>query len=156
MENIRLQTAIACIACDGSFDDRELRVLENVAERENLCPPDELARAVADFKTRLADEGLRTLRGTVDRLMAAALDRPAAESILKTAHAVILADSRIEYLEIKFFKLLCRVLHVALSSLPALIPGIEQIFCDEDIAAVSPVDDYFIAADLASQNPAGA
>lgn len=151
-KDLLIQTAIACVACDGTFDDRELDILRKYVSEKKLCEKDQLEQIITDFKGKFSKEGLDTLRSIINHLMAAGYDREETISILKTAHEIILADEKIEYLEIKFFKMLCKVLHVPQESLKEIIPNIEPIFHEEDIAVLSPIENYFQAAQLALES----
>lgn len=110
--NLLLKTAFSCMACDGDIDKREVQLIKKMHDDEqtfgDVTIGDELSNLVADINQK----GQNFLRDYLDELKAAELSESDELKIVEVAISTIKADQKVEYSEIKFFKVLRSMLQI--------------------------------------------
>ena len=111
MENLTigrllLKTAFSCMACDGDIDEREVKLIKSLSEENKifgeLDVDEELERLLAEINF----DGNKFLREYFSELSTAVLSEKDELNIVEVAIETIKADDKIEYSEVKFFKVI--------------------------------------------------
>lgn len=146
-----LLTAFSCMACDGEIAGEELSLIKELDAKEKLFGDIEVGVELKKLKEQIDKEGNQFLKRYIGELGNAKLTDEQELTILKVAYRTILADNKVEYSEVKFFKVIRSNMkklddEVILSG----IEGIEDYFIQDDIKAGYDVlyDSYFGNVDI--------
>ena len=133
-QELLLKTAFACMACDGEIAPSEVERIREYALNNDrftsLNVEDCLKRWVEEINLR----GVRFLRDYVMTLRNSHVSEEQALDILQVAVDIEKADERIDYFEIRFFKIIRENLPpFEASFLQSNIKGITHHFTDKDV-----------------------
>lgn len=146
-----LLTAFSCMACDGEIAGEELSLIKELDAKEKLFGDIEVGVELKKFKEQIDKEGNQFLKRYIGELGKSELTKEQELDLLRVAYRTILADNKVEYSEVKFFKVIRSNMkklddEVILSG----IEGIEDYFIQDDIKAGYDVlyDSYFGNVDI--------
>ena len=146
-----LLTAFSCMACDGEIAGEELSLIKELDAKEKLCGDIEVGVELKKLKEQIDKEGNLFLKRYIGELGKSELTKEQELDLLRVAYRTILADNKVEYSEVKFFKVIRSNMkklddEVILSG----IEGIEDYFIQDDIKAGYDVlyDSYFGNVDV--------
>ena len=128
---IILKTAICCMACDGTINEEEVKILHD--SLKNDFDLDIIQSEIVSFNSM----GKQYLKEYINSLCEYKNKHDLHIKILNTAVKMIKADQEVEYAEIKFFKLIFNTL------------GIEPQFVLENI---SDIDEDWVEEDFGETN----
>lgn len=146
-----LLTAFSCMACDGEIAGEELSLIKELDAKEKLFGDIEVGVELKKLKEQIDKEGNQFLKRYIGELGKSELTKEQELDLLRVAFRTILADNKVEYSEVKFFKVIRSNMkklddEVILSG----IEGIEDYFVQDDIKAGYDVlyDSYFGNVDI--------
>ena len=139
------------MACDGEIAGEELSLIKELDAKEKLFGDIEVGVELKKLKEQIDKEGNQFLKRYIGELGKSELTKEQELDLLRVAYRTILADNKVEYSEVKFFKVIRSNMkklddEVILSG----IEGIEDYFIQDDIKAGYDVlyDSYFGNVDI--------
>ncbi len=154
MKNLLLRTAFACMACDGEIAAEEVSLIKGLSDKENLFGNIEADKELDALHQEINQLGKGFLQNYFSLLKNAELNVQDELNILRIAALVIQADNKIEYSEIKFFKVIRSCLNVGDEEILANIKEVDEIYLAQDIKQdyTQLYDNYFASVNLVSFN----
>lgn len=132
--DIMLRTAFSCMSCDGDIATEEVSLISEMAEKEKLFGDVEIKDKLQELLSEINAKGSRFLKEYLSSLQETKLSVEQKLSIMNVAYKTILADKKIEYSEVKFFKVIRSVFEdVPNELIMETVAGIEDYFLEEDI-----------------------
>ena len=129
-----LLTAFSCMACDGEIAGEELSLIKELDAKEKLFGDIEVGVELKKLKEQIDKEGNLFLKHYVDELAEVELTEQEELTVLKVAYRIILADDKVEYSEVKFFKV--------------IRSNMKRVADDTILNGIECIDDYFIQSDI--------
>lgn len=141
-----LKTAFSCMACDGDIDKREVKLIKKL-QKENKTFGDMDINAEMDILlSDINKNGPQFLKNYFKDLTEAELTENDELKIIEVAIDTIKADKKIEYSEIKFFKVIRSKLAIENKPILEKHPDFED-YLEQDIITDSYLarlqDDFF-------------
>lgn len=149
--DIMLRTAFSCMSCDGDIATEEVSLISEMAEKENLFGDVEIKEKLQELLSEINEKRSRFLKDYLSFLQESELSVEQKLSILNVAYKTIQADKKIEYSEVKFFKVIRSIFSDITNELILNnVKGIEDYFLEEDIYSDFGriYDAYFRTEDL--------
>lgn len=141
-----LKTAFSCMACDGDIDPKEVKLIKSLHEEKMLFGDIELDKEIEDYRKAINENSSAFLKSYFNELTSTELSEPEELKLIEVAINTIKADDRIEYSEIKFFKVIRSKLKIENEPVLAMHPDFEE-YLEQDIISESYLkklqDDYF-------------
>ncbi len=106
LNELLLRTAFACMACDGDIASEEVELIRQIFKDNNLFEKDDVDEKLDELVKEINQEGKAFLKKYLQALAEQSLTEEEEIKVVDVAVQTIRADSRIEYSEIKFFKVL--------------------------------------------------
>ncbi len=135
-DRLLIKTAFSCMASDGHIDKTEVETIKSLCESSHLFSGFDFQSEINAMINRLNKEG----RGFIDFYFNALEKTELSEEqellIIDFALKTIHADDKVDYAEIKFFKMIRSKLKVSDEDILEKHPGIEQ-FLEEDLVIES-------------------
>ena len=101
-----LLTAFSCMACDGEIAGEELSLIKELDAKEKLFGDIEVGVELKKLKEQIDKEGNQFLKRYIGELGKSELTKEQELDLLRVAYRTILADNKVEYSEVKFFKVI--------------------------------------------------
>lgn len=143
IDNILFLTSFCCMACDGEIAKEEQEQLRIFAEKEHLFESlnidDEFEKCLTVLQ-QIGNDFIKSFFDGIDHIEFSIEDKI---QILDVAAKTIVADNRVEYSEIKFFKSLFKHLKIEKQDVLAAIDIIEDYWLEEDLTSDDSEFDYF-------------
>ena len=149
--DLLLRTAFACMACDGDIATEEVELIKQLSKEKQLFGSVDIDKALNDMVKEINLKGKGFLKQYLLDLADQTLTEEEELKIADVAVQTIRADNRIEYSEIKFFKVLrSNLKNVSDKTLLDKIDGIDENYLAEDIRSdyLQKYDDYFNTIEL--------
>lgn len=149
--DLLLRTAFACMACDGDIATEEVELIKQLSKEKQLFGSVDIDKALDDMVNEINLKGKGFLKEFLLDLADQTLTEEEELKIADVAVQTIRADKRIEYSEIKFFKVLrSNLKNVSDKTLLDKIDGIDENYLAEDIRTdyLQMYDDYFNTIEL--------
>ena len=146
-----LRTAFACMSCDGEIATEEVEMIKQMAKNKHLFGDIDIEKKLGDLVQEINLKGKRFLKEYLISLTEKTLTEDEELKVADVAVQTIRVDNRIEYSEIKFFKVLRSNLKVVTDeTLLEKIDGIDENYLAQDIRAdyLQMYDDYFNTIEL--------
>jgi uncharacterized tellurite resistance protein B-like protein len=141
-----LKTAFACMACDGEIDNREITLIKEMHNALKLFGDIDIVSELNSLVEIINKDGKKFIGIYFDELTKSELSIHQELKIIKVAIDTIKADEKIEYSEIKFFKVIRSKLKIDNDSILVSFPEIED-YLENDIISQSYLsnlqDGYF-------------
>lgn len=134
-----LKTAFSCMACDGEIDNKEVEVIKKLNAERNFFGEINLEKELDELVLEINKDGYRFLKSFFNDLTEAELSEKDELKIIETAIETIKADDKVEYSEVKFFKVIRSKLKISNDSILAIYPEFED-YLEEDI-----ISDIYLA-----------
>jgi uncharacterized tellurite resistance protein B-like protein len=151
INKLLLKTAFACMACDGHIDPKEVNLIKTLGQNENLFGDLNLEQELDSLVNEINEHGSTFLRTYLQDLVHAEIGEKEEMDIVKVAIHTINADEKVEYSEIKFFKIIRSKLKISNSKILAILPDLEE-YLEQDIISESYLNnlsiEYFDSIDL--------
>lgn len=135
-ENILFLTSFCCMACDGDIATEELEQLNNFSKKELLFKSLNISDEFNKCLTILKDIGDDFIKSYFQAIETVNLTEKEKLSIIDVAVKTILADNKVEYSEIKFFKSLVSSLNVEKQTILENVSNIEDYWLEEDLSGL--------------------
>ncbi|MDO4781698.1 MAG: hypothetical protein Q4A09_00600 [Capnocytophaga felis] len=103
-EKIVLKTAFCCMASDGEIDQSEVKVIEELCENSQWLKNTEFHTEIPKLTTEFNQQGKEFIKSYFQELEKYTFSEKQNLIIIDIALQVILADEKVEYSEVKFFK----------------------------------------------------
>lgn len=138
-EQLLLKTAFSFMACDGDIDPSEVDLIRTMANEKNMFGEIDVNEAMNRMVKEINELGGQFLRNFFTELTAAELTEPEQLQLVEVAIDTIYADNKVEYSEIKFFKIVKSKLTLDADDIMDHMAHIEDIedFVEQDIISPS-------------------
>lgn len=149
--NLLLRTAFACMACDGEIAKEEISLIKKMSTEKHLFGDIDLDEELDSLVKEINLKGKGFLKQYLLSLAEQTMSEEEEIRVADIAVQTIRSDNKIEYSEIKFFKVLRSNLKVVSDEiLLEKIDGIDENYLAQDIRAdyLQLYDDYFNTIDL--------
>lgn len=139
------------MACDGHIDQREITLIKNLGKDKKLFGDLDVQQELDILVKEINTNSNAFLNSYFQELKESYLSEEEELSIIATAIKTIDADEKVEYSEIKFFKVIRSKLKVSNKKILEVLPAIEE-YLEQDIIYKSIkgklMEDYFSVMDL--------
>ena len=141
-----LKTAFSCMACDGDIDKREISLIEKLHKSKKIFGDIDLKVQLENFRAEINKGGKQFIKSFFNDVNTSQLSEDNELNLIDVAFQTIEADTKIEYSEIKFFKVISAFLKVKNERILSEFPNLED-YLEEDIITESYLknlqDDFF-------------
>lgn len=146
-----LRTAFACMSCDGDIASEEVELIKQMSKDKHLFGEIDIDKELDELVEEINLKGKGFLKQYLVSLAEESLTEEQELKVADVAVQTIRADNRIEYSEIKFFKVLRSNLKIVSDgTLLEKIDGIDENYLAQDVQAdyLQMYDDYFNTIEL--------
>ena len=146
-----LRTAFACMSCDGEIATEEVELIKQMAREKHLFGDIDIDKELNILVEEINQKGKGFLKQYLAGLAEESLTEEQELKVADVAVQTIRTDNKIEYSEIKFFKMLRSNLKIVSDeTLLEKIDGIDENYLAQDIQAdyLQMYDDYFNTIEL--------
>jgi hypothetical protein len=141
-----LKTAFSCMACDGDIDKREVVLIKTMHQQKKIFGEIEINQELDNLLLEINRDGHKFLRSYFNELTSSELTEQNELKLIEAAIDTIKADNKVEYSEIKFFKVIRSKLKIDNEPILAIHPDFEE-YLEQDIISESYLarlqDDFF-------------
>jgi uncharacterized tellurite resistance protein B-like protein len=151
MNELLLRTAFSCMSCDGVIATEEVELIKQMAINNHLFGDIDIDKELDNLVGEINRKGKRFLKQYLICLSEQSMTEEEELKVADVAVQTIRADKKIEYSEIKFFKVLRSNLKVVDNEqLLEKIDGIDESYLSQDIQTdyLQMYDDYFNTIEL--------
>jgi uncharacterized tellurite resistance protein B-like protein len=146
-----LKTAFSCMACDGDIDKREIVLIKKMHQEKKFFGEIEFNEQLDSLLLEINHDGHGFLRSYFNELKTSELSEENELKIIEVAIDTIKADDKVEYSEIKFFKVIRSNLKIENEAILKIHPDFEE-YLEQDIISESYLrrlqDDFFDSNDI--------
>lgn len=146
-----LRTAFACMSCDGNIANEEIELIKQMSKENHLFGDVDINKELEVLVSEINQKGKGFLKQYLTSLAEQSLTEEQELQVADVAVQTIRSDNKIEYSEIKFFKVIRSNLRVISDdTLLEKIEGIDENYLAQDIRAdyLQMYDDYFNTIEL--------
>jgi len=144
---ILLKTAFSFMTCDGHIDQNEVALIKKMAEQEVLFGDIDIEKELDAFITGINTLGIGYLKEYITIIRKGNLTHEEELALVEIAVKTLYADGKVDYNEIKFFRIFRTLLNVTNEQIRAKCPTLADEFFESDIFTHSYLrklfDDYF-------------
>ena len=144
--NLLLKTAFSCMACDGDIDKREIKLIKDLHKEKKAFGDLDVNTEMDNLLIAINKDGHRFMRDYFDELTTSELTEANELNLIEVAIDTIKADEKVEYSEIKFFKVIRSKLKIDNEPILEKHPDFEE-YLEQDIITDSYLaklqDDFF-------------
>lgn len=141
-----LRTAFSCMACDGDIDKREVILIKKMHQNKKTFGDININQELDNLLLEINSDGHKFLKSFLTTLSTSALSTQDELHLIEVAIETIKADEKIEYSEVKFFKVIRSNLKITNESILERHPDFEE-YLEQDIISESYLrrlqDDFF-------------
>ncbi len=141
-----LRTAFSCMACDGDIDKREVKMIKKLHKESKTFGEIDINAELDTLQLAINNDGYQFLKGYFNELSTTELTEANELKLIEVAIDTIKADNRIDYSEIKFFKVIRSKLKISNEQILLKHPDFEE-YLEQDIISDSYLaklqDDFF-------------
>lgn len=131
-----LKTAFSCMACDGEIDKREVKLIKELQEENKTFGEIDLNSELDILLLSINKDGNQFLKDYFNLLTTSELSEANELKLIEVAIETIKADDKVEYSEIKFFKVIRSKLKIDNELILAKHPDFED-YLEQDIISES-------------------
>jgi hypothetical protein len=146
LNKLLLKTAFSCMACDGDINKRELVLIKKLHHNTKIFGEIDINQELENLLLEINRDGHKFLKGYFSELTSIELSEQDELKLIEVAVDTIQADDKVEYSEIKFFKVIRSKLKIDNEIILAKQPGFED-YLERDIISESYLarlqDDFF-------------
>lgn len=139
------------MACDGEIDQREISLIKTMHETEKIFGDINISEELDNLLTEMNLNSKRFIKDFFHEVGQNELSEKDQLRLIEVAIDTIKADDKIEYSEVKFFKVIRSHLKIDNESILAIHPDFED-YLEEDIISKSYLtrlqEDYFSVQDI--------
>ena len=141
-----LKTAFSCMACDGDIDKREVKLIKQLQKERKTFGEIDINAELDTLLLAINKDGQQFLKDYFNELTTTELTEANELKLIEVAIDTIKADDKVEYSEIKFFKVIRSKLNIANEPILEKHPDFED-YLEQDIITASYIarlqDDFF-------------
>jgi uncharacterized tellurite resistance protein B-like protein len=145
-DKLLLKTAFSCMACDGDIDKREVKLIKQLHKERKIFGEIDVNSEIDNLLLAINRDGHQFLKDYFNQLTTSVLSEANELKLIEVAIATIKADDKVEYSEIKFFKVIRSKLKIANELILDKHPDFED-YLEQDIISESYLsrlqDDFF-------------
>lgn len=148
-----LKTAFSCMACDGDIDKREIKLIKRLHRGNKSFGEIDINAELDNLLLAINKDGHKFLKDYFHELTTSELTEAEELNLVEVAIETIKADDRIEYSEIKFFKVIRSMLKIANEPILEKHPNFED-YLEQDIisdAYLSRLQDDFFDTHISNE-----
>ncbi|MDC0272327.1 TerB family tellurite resistance protein [Crocinitomicaceae bacterium] len=131
-----LKTAFSCMACDGDIDKREISLIEQLHRSKKIFGEIDIKVELENFRIAINMDGKQFIKSFFNDLKTSQLNESKELSLIEVAIKTIEADTKIEYSEVKFFKVIRSFLKVNNERILSALPNLDD-YLEDDIITES-------------------
>lgn len=139
------------MACDGNIDKRELILIKKLHQEKKYFGEIDIDQELEQLLVAINKDGLKFLKDFLTELNSGGLTEEQELKIVEVAINTIMADEKVEYSEIKFFKVIRSKLKIDNDPILERHPDFEE-YLEQDIISSSYLarlqDDFFDTSTL--------
>lgn len=139
IKELYIKTIFCCMACDGDIAKEEVGLIKNIASKQNTFDGINVESTINEYIALINANGTVFLKKYLYELANQKLSDEEQFQIIDFAIQTILADNRIEYSEVKFFKKIRYRLSLTDEQILAVHPDIEDFLLPDINIAEDPV-----------------
>jgi len=141
-----LKTAFSCMACDGDIDKREIILIKSMHLNKKTFGEIDINQELDNLLLEINRDGHKFLKSFLNSLSSSLLSVKEELHLIEVAIETIKADDKIEYSEVKFFKVIRSNFKITNESILERHPDFEE-YLEQDIISESYLrklqDDFF-------------
>lgn len=141
-----LKTAFSCMACDGDIDKREVKLIKQLQKEHKTFGEIDINDELDTLLLSINKDGHQFLKRYFNELTTTELTEENELKLIEVAIDTIKADEKVEYSEIKFFKVIRSKLKIDNEPILEKHPDFED-YLEQDIITASYLsrlqDDFF-------------
>lgn len=141
-----LKTAFSCMACDGDIDKREVKLIKKLHKENKTFGELDINSELDTLLLAINKDGQQFLKDYFSELKSSNLTESDELKLIEVAIDTIKADEKVEYSEIKFFKVIRSKLKIDNEPILKKHPDFED-YLEQDIISESYLsrlqDDFF-------------
>ena len=141
-----LKTAFSCMACDGDIDKREVKLIKKLHKENKTFGEIDINPELDTLLLAINQDGRQFLKDYFNELTTTELTEANELKLIEVAIDTIKADDKVEYSEIKFFKVIRSKLKIDNEPILEKHPDFED-YLEQDIITDSYLsrlqDDFF-------------
>ena len=141
-----LRTAFSCMACDGDIDKREVVLIKTMHQEKKIFGEIDINQELDNLLLEINHDGHKFLKSYFNELTSTELSEQDELKLIEVAIDTINADDKVEYSEVKFFKVIRSNLKIDNERILAKHPDFED-YLEQDIISESYLarlqDDFF-------------
>jgi len=145
-DKLLLKTAFSCMACDGDIDKREIKLIKRLHKEKKTFGNLDVNTEMDNLLIAINKDGHQFMRDYFDELTTSKLTESNELNLIEVAIDTIKADEKVEYSEIKFFKVIRSKLKIDNELILEKHPDFED-YLEQDIITDSYLarlqDDFF-------------
>ncbi len=127
-----LKTAFSCMACDGDIDKREVKLIKQLQKERKTFGEIDINAELDTLLLAINKDGHQFLKDYFNELTKTELTEANELKLIEAAIDTIKADDKVEYSEIKFFKVIRSKLKIDNEPILAKHPDFED-YLEQDI-----------------------
>lgn len=135
-DKLLLKTAFSCMACDGDIDKSEIQLIKKLHKENKTFGDININNELDLMLEDINKDSHQYMKDYFNDLTSAQLSESNELSLIEVAIETIKADEKIEYSEIKFFKVIRSKLSIDSDSILKKHPDFED-YLEEDIITAS-------------------
>ena len=145
-DKLLLKTAFSCMACDGDIDKREIILIKTMHQNKKIFGDIDINLELDNLLLEINRDGHQFLKSFFSELTKSSLTEQNELKLIEVAIETIKSDEKIEYSEVKFFKVIRSNLKIKNEVILNIHPDIEE-YLEQDIISDSYLrrlqDDFF-------------
>lgn len=145
-DKLLLKTAFSCMACDGDIDKREIVLIKTMHQNKKIFGDIDINLELDNLLLEINRDGHQFLKSFFSELTSSSLSEENELKLIEVAIETIKADEKIEYSEVKFFKVIRNNLKINNEAILYIHPDFEE-YLEQDIISDSYLsrlqDDFF-------------
>ena len=135
-DKLLLETAFSCMACDGDIDDTEIELIKSLHKEQKIFGDIDILVELNTLLVAINKNGSQFLKNYFNNLTSSPLTEKEELKLIEIAISTIKADDKIEYSEVKFFKVIRSKLKIGDEQILAMHPDFEE-YLEQDIISAS-------------------
>lgn len=135
-DKLLLKTAFSCMACDGDIDKKEVQLIKKLHKEKKTFGKIDFNVEMNNLLIAINKDGHQFLKDFFNELTSSSLTEANELKLVEVAIDTIKADDKVEYSEIKFFKVIRSKLKIANEPILDKHPDFEN-YLEQDIISES-------------------
>lgn len=135
-DQLLLKTAFSCMACDGDIDKREVKLIKRLHKEKKTFGEIDINLEMENLLIAINRDGQQFLKDYFNQLTTAVLSEANELKLIEVSIDTIKADDKVEYSEIKFFKVIRSKLKIGNEPILDKHPDFED-YLEQDIISES-------------------